>query len=366
MDEQTAIKRLAAVRRTMQEQGIDAVIVMQPENVTWLTGFMGHDSWAVIIGRRLWLVTDSRYTEQARGECLGCRILERRGPMVEAVARLIGRNRSVAVVGVEDNCPVATFRRLKRSIDAKLKAVSRILETARRTKDAAEVRAIAAAGAVAWQALDKGLRQLRAGMAEQHLAGILDFEMRKLGGQPSFDSIIAFGANASRPHHQPGKRRLRKRDTILIDFGARVNGYCSYATRCFAFGSPSRFYERVYYGVLAAQAAAIAAIRAGVKLRDVDAAARAVLKDRGLPDYGHGTGHGLGLQVHEAPYLAKTARDTLQAGDVVTVEPGVYMPGRLGVRIEDDVLVTESGCRILTRDRRFGFSSGKLPVLPSR
>ena len=366
MDERTAAGRLAAVRRQMRSQNVDAMVVIGAENVTWLTGFLGHDSWAVIIGRRTWLVTDSRYTEQAEGECVGCRVVERRGPIIEAVEGIIGRNRSVTALGIEDSCPVATFRKLKRSLGVRVRPVAQVVESVRRCKDAGEVRAITQAAAAAWKALDATLGQLRAGMTERHAAGILEFEMRKLGAAPSFETILAFGPNCSRNHHQPGERKLRKNDTILIDFGARIGGYCSDATRCFVFGRCGRPYERVYYAVLAAQQAAIGKIRAGAKLSDVDAAARAALEERGLPVYGHGTGHGMGLQVHENPFLSKTAKGTLRAGDVVTVEPGVYIPGRLGVRIEDDVLVTETGRRVLTQDRRFGFSDPTMPILPSR
>jgi len=202
-------------------------------------------------------------------------------------------------------------------------------------------------------------------MSECEAAGLLDFEMRKLGTTSAFDTIMAFGANCSRNHHQPGARKLRKNDTILVDFGAKVGGYCSDATRCFVFGRATRFYEKVYCGVQAAQQAAIARIRPGARLREIDAAARDVLAELNLPVYGHGTGHGIGLQVHENPFLSKIAKGTLQPGDVITVEPGVYIPGRLGVRIEDDILVTETGHRILSKDRRFNFSEGKMPILKS-
>lgn len=348
MDEQTAQKRLRAVRRQIRSMNLDAMILTGPENVSYLTGFMGHDSWVVIIGRRTLLVTDSRYTEQARGECVGCRIVERKGPITRAVADILSRTKSIRVVGVEKTCSLQIFGELKKHIKVRFKPVGQLVESVRRTKDASEVRAICAAAAKGWQALDCMLGQLRAGMTESEAAGLLDFEMRKLGTGPSFDTIMAFGANCSRNHHQPGARKLRSRDSILIDFGAKVGGYCSDTTRCFAFGKPTRFYEKVYYGVLAAQQAAISKIRPGARLSEIDAAARNALAERGLPDYGHGTGHGIGLQVHETPFLSKIAKGTLQAGDVITVEPGVYIPGKLGVRIEDDILVTETGHKVLS------------------
>ncbi len=365
MDEQTAKKRLKAVGRQIRARNLDCMIVMSPENVTYLTGFMGHDSWVVIIGRRTILVTDSRYTEQARGECVGCRIVERNGVITEAVAKIIGRSKSVRTVGVEKTTTLQLLAVLKKHIKLRFKPVGQLVESIRRTKDAGEIKLIAAAARTSWQALDMTLRQLRAGITESEAAGLLEFQMRKLGVVASFETIMAFGANGSRNHHQPGRRKLRKNDTILIDFGAGIGGYCSDMTRCFVFGKCTRSYEKAYYGVLAAQQAAIGKIRAGVDLKEIDSTARSVLAGAGLAVYGHGTGHGLGLQIHEDPFMSKIAKGALMAGDVVTIEPGVYIPGKFGVRMEDDVLVTETGCRILSTDRRFGFSDGKMPVLKS-
>ena len=178
---------------------------------------------------------------------------------------------------------------------------------------------------------------------------MLDFQIRKLGATNSFETIVAFGPNASRPHHQPSGKKLKQKDTVLIDFGAKYKGYCSDITRCFVIGRPTTFYKKVYDVVEQAQAAAIKIIKAGVKINDVDAAARKVIKDNDLPVYGHGTGHGLGLEIHESPFLKVGAKGMLKAGQIITIEPGIYIRRQLGVRIEDDVLVTEDGSRILTR-----------------
>jgi Xaa-Pro aminopeptidase len=161
------------------------------------------------------------------------------------------------------------------------------------------------------------------------------------------------------PHHQPSKRKLKQKDTVLIDFGAKYKGYCSDITRCFVIGRPTHFYQKVYDVVEQAQAAAIKMVKAGVKITAVDSAARDVIDKNDLPVYGHGTGHGLGLEIHESPFLKPESKGKprtamvqgkLKAGQVITIEPGLYIPGKLGVRIEDDVLVTETGCRILTRN----------------
>ncbi|MHC4153057.1 MAG: M24 family metallopeptidase, partial [Planctomycetota bacterium] len=176
----------------------------------------------------------------------------------------------------------------------------------------------------------------------------LDFEIRKMGAIISFDTIVAFGANSSRPHHQPGSKKLKKNDTILIDFGVKYKNYCCDITRCFVKGRPSRFYSKVYQAVKASQTAAIKTVRAGVLKREVDSAAREVIGICGLPVYGHGTGHGLGMEIHEEPYVTDKSKGKLKTGQVITVEPGVYLPGKMGVRIEDDVLVTKDGCKLLT------------------
>ncbi len=166
---------------------------------------------------------------------------------------------------------------------------------------------------------------------------MLDFQVRKLGATSSFETIVAFGPNASRPHHQPTTKKLKRQDTVLIDFGAKYKGYCSDITRCFAIGRASTFYKKVYDVVEQAQLAAIKMVKAGVEIVRVDAAAREVIRKTDLPVYGHGTGHGFGLEIHELPYLKPESKGKLKAGQIITIEPGVYIPGKVGVRIEDDI-----------------------------
>jgi Xaa-Pro aminopeptidase len=188
-------------------------------------------------------------------------------------------------------------------------------------------------------------------MTEANLAGVIELEMRRAGATAAFETIVCFGANASRPHHIPQKRRLRKNDTILIDFGAKYKGYNSDKTRCFGVGKVKRDFQKAYNAVALAQQTAIDLIAEGVRCRDVDAAARKIIKDSGFAIFGHPLGHGLGLEVHELPVLFGKSKEKLKAGQVVTVEPGIYIPGRFGIRIEDDVLVTKTGCKILTRTK---------------
>jgi len=341
-------RRIRGIRCELNKKKIDCLIVTKAANVTYTTGFMGDDSWAVITKRAVYLLTDSRYTEQAQKECVGCRIVRRKNSLAEAVAKLCKKLKSVRVVAVEKYTSVADFEALKKQVKLRLKPTANIIESVRRAKDGSEVAIIKAAASIAARALRQTLRYIKPGVSENELAGMLDFQIRKLGATNSFETIVAFGPNASRPHHQPSGRKLKKRDTVLIDFGARYKGYCCDITRCFVVGRPSRFYKKAYDVVRQAQAAAIKTVKAGVEMVKVDAAAREVIGEHDLPVYGHGTGHGLGLEIHELPFLKAESKGKLKAGDVLTIEPGIYIPGKLGVRIEDDVLVTETGCKILT------------------
>ena len=366
MDVKVIKVRVRAVEQRMRAKKLDAMILTSAANVSYLTGFLGEDSWVCIIGRKVFFLTDSRYTEQAQSECVGCKVIDNERSMTGAVGKLLGRYRSVNVVGVEDCCSVAVMKRLRKEVGARLRAVGGLVEPVRAIKDAGEVKLIEKAVKVSWEALDYTLKRLRVGVSESEAAGLLDYQIRKRGGQIGFETIVAFGPNGSRNHHQPGARKLKKNDTILVDFGTKVAGYMSDITRSFVFGKASRLYEKVYYAVADSQATAIAKIRAGARLLDIDTAARRAIEDAGLEVYGHGTGHGIGLVVHEQPFMSKISRGRLEAGQVVTIEPGIYLPGKFGVRLEDDILVTKDGCKVISKDSRFGFSNGKMPVLRSR
>ena len=349
MNREVIRKRIKRIHRELSKKNINCLIVTKPANVTYTTGFSGDDSWAVITARAVYLVTDSRYTEQAENECAYCRIIQRTNSLAGAVAKLLKKLKSVQTVAVGKSASLAEFGELKRSVKARLKTVANIIESIRSSKDSSEIAAIRAAARIAAQALGKTRQYIEPGITENELAGMLDFQIRKLGARNSFETIIAFGPNASRPHHQPGTRKLKKNDTILIDFGAKYKNYCCDLTRCFVIGRPTTFYKKVYDAVQQAQAAAINTVKAGVEMVQVDAAAREVIGRHDLPVYGHGTGHGFGLEIHELPFLKAESKGKLKAGDVITIEPGVYIRGQLGVRIEDDILVTDTGHKILTR-----------------
>jgi len=343
-------RRIKAVHRQLNRRKINCLLLTKPANVTYTTGFLGDDSGVLITRGTIYLLTDSRYTEQAKDQCPFCRIIERDRPMVDAVAELVKKLKFVRTITVEKSASLAVYESLKKNVKARLKTVANIIESVRSIKDSSEVAAISSAARIAVQALRQTLKYIKPGVTENELAGRLDFQIRKAGAANSFETIVAFGPNASRPHHQPTSRKLRENDTVLIDFGVRYKGYCCDVTRCFIVGRPKPFYKKAFVTIQQAQTAALKMVKPGIAAKKVDAVAREVIRKSGLPVYGHGTGHGLGLEVHEQPLISATSRAKLQPAMVFTIEPAVYIPGRLGIRIEDDVLVTKTGCRVLTRN----------------
>ncbi|MHC4157501.1 MAG: M24 family metallopeptidase [Planctomycetota bacterium] len=342
-------KRIRAICRQLKKKQINCLIVTKPANVTYTTGFLGDDSWAVVSPRAVYLLTDSRYIEQAKNECPCCKVILRSSALPEATAELVKKLKSVQIAAVEKSASLAAFDALKKQVKGRIKTAASIIESIRSIKDNTEIAAIKAAARIAAQALGKIRQRIKPGITENELAGRLDFQVRKLDARNSCDTIVAFGSNASRPHHQPGRRKLKKNDTILIDFGVRYKSYCCDLTRCFVVGRTGPLYKKVYNAVQEAQAAAIKAVKAGIDIRQVDAAARKVIAAHDFPVYGHGTGHGLGLEVHEEPVIDAKTKGKLKAGMVFTIEPGIYLPAKLGVRIEDDILVTDRGCKVLSR-----------------
>lgn len=358
-------RRVKAVRGQFAKQGIDALIVLGVENVRYLTGFCGHDSWALVLPRSVVLVTDSRYAEQAIGECMNCRVVEhKKGLAREVEQTIISKLKGISTIGIEDSCSVSLLKGVRKVISAKVKPVSQLVETVRIIKTDDEVKLIRRASKIAFDAMDWALKQLKAGMTERQLTALYEYKLSEFGASAGFETIVCFGANGSRNHHQPGPKKLKKNDTILLDFGANYKGYISDTTRSFAVGKVTPLFEKVYQTVAKSQQNAIGQIQAGVKGFRVDTAARETIAATDLPVFGHGTGHGIGLQVHESPRFSKADKKTvLKAGNVMTVEPGIYLPGKLGVRLEDDILVTNDRGVILSRDKRFDIKADHVPLL---
>ena len=363
MNEALYRSRLKGVKSGMKAAGFDALVLTCNENLGYLTGFTGHESALVVAGGRMTMVTDSRYTEQAKSECVGCGFYQHSNGLAKGIWEVLSKYKNIKVVGLETLCSFDAYNGFKKAIKAKVKPAKGLVEAGRRRKDGDEVKKVVKASKIAYAALEETLKHLRVGITENEISGMLDYQMRRLGSQTFFDTIFCFGGNCSRNHHQPGSRKLKKNDTILIDWGAMYKSYGSDTTRCFAVGKASKMYEKVYYAVLESNLAGIAAIRPGVSLKEVDSACKEVIEKSGLPVYGHGTGHGLGLEVHEEPRFSKVVKGELKVGDIVTIEPGIYIAGKMGVRIEDDVLVTETGGKVLSGDKGLICDKMKLPVL---
>jgi Xaa-Pro aminopeptidase len=335
------------LERLVGERELDRMLVTDLVNVRYLTGFTGTNGACVCgPGVRLFF-TDFRYTERAAAEVEGWETITAAGDWLGTIAEhLEGR------VGFEDDqMAVRTLEKLKEKLADGTEAVPAggSVEQLRRVKDSEELGAIAEASRLAdsvWEwTIERGL----AGRSERDVARAAEARIRELGGDPSFPAIVAAGPNGALPHAEPGEREIGPDELVVFDMGARLDGYCSDGTRTYATGDPGEEARAVYGTVLEAQLAALDAVQAGARGEDVDSVARKVIEAAGHGDrFGHGLGHGVGLEVHEAPRLSPRSDDVLAPGEVVTVEPGVYLPGRLGVRIEDFVVVEDGGCRNLS------------------
>jgi Xaa-Pro aminopeptidase len=333
------------------ERGLDALLVTYLPNLRWVTGFTGSNGACVVGPDARLFLTDFRYVEQAAEQVHGFeRVRAGRDLLGEVGARLSGR------VGFEDaSLSVRSHMRLSDAAsDAELEPASGAVEALREVKDDAELDAMRAAARIADQAYEELAERGIDGRTEKQIAADLEFAMRRLGADDrSFPPIVASGARGALPHAEPRDLAVERDTLMVVDMGCVVDGYCSDCTRTFATGDVADGMLAVYDLVARAQLAALDAIRAGAGCRDVDGVARDIIAAAGHADhYGHGLGHGVGLEVHEGPRLAQTAEGTLQAGNTVTVEPGVYVPGAFGVRIEDLVAVTESGREILSGFRK--------------
>ncbi|MGI8633567.1 MAG: M24 family metallopeptidase [Solirubrobacterales bacterium] len=341
-------QRVARLREAMATDELDALLVTEPTNIRYLSGFTGTNGLCLLTAEGGRFFTDFRYTERAEAEVQAFELADAARDLVpKAVEGLTGR------IGFDDDeFTVSRHRKLTERIEdgAELIAAGGMVEALRRRKDAAELEVIAAAAEIADQAYRWAFEQGLKGRTEREVAVAAVRRMVELGADgPSFPPIVATGPNGALPHAEPGDRIIAPGDLVVFDMGASAGGYASDCTRTVAIGEPAGRGREMYELVQAAQQAGLDAVAAGAEGADVDAAARAVIDEAGHGDaFGHGVGHGVGMEVHEAPRLAPTATDTLQAGDVVTIEPGIYLRGELGVRIEDLVAITAEGPRNLS------------------
>jgi len=335
------------LEQQLAERELDRILVTDLVNIRYLTGFTGTNGACVCGPDSRLFFTDFRYTERAEAEVEGWEILTLANDWLGGIAEhLRGR------VGFEDDhVSVRLLEKLKEKLPdgVEMVAAGGRVEELRRVKDEGELALIEEAAKLADEALRWSIGQGLAGKTEREVARAFEARIRELGGDPSFPAIVAVGPNGALPHAEPGEREIGSGELVVFDMGAALDGYCSDGTRTFATGDPGEEAIAVYEVVREAQQASLEAIRAGVKGEDVDKVAREVIDAAGHGDrFGHGLGHGVGLELHEGPRLSLRSDDVLAPGEVVTVEPGIYLPGRLGVRIEDLVVVGDDGPRNLS------------------
>ncbi len=331
---------------------LDALVVTHLPNIRYLCGFTGSAGVLLIHGGRPVLFTDGRYTVQARAEAAGVRVVISKGPPLAAAGKWLVA-RKLRRVGIEsDHLTVQLRARLRRVLTAaiRLRDTSGVVEKLRLVKDAEEIALIRQAVNLGASLLDSAVRAIRPGVqgnGGRRRTGVCGATRRRQG--MSFDTIVAAGPRSALPHGQASSAAIPARGFVILDFGVILHGYCSDMTRTVHVGKISAADRRMYQAVREAQQAAIDAVRSGVTCEEVDGAARRTLHRAGLGRYfTHSTGHGVGLEIHEAPRLGSGQSEELRPGMVITVEPGVYVPGKGGVRIEDMVLVTGRGCEVLT------------------
>jgi Xaa-Pro aminopeptidase len=346
-----------ARRRTLvshlAEIKVDYLLITSPANWYYLTGFTGESGALVVSRKGTALVTDGRFTVQATGETSGVRVVLQKGSLFESVGLLL-KGTAARRVGFDPiQITVAQLENFRKASGSLLRWIPApgMVEALRMRKDASELMQMRRSAVLAGQVVQEAIGLLKPGIREFEVGAEIEYQMRKRGASgPAFETIVAFGARAALPHARPTSKRLRKNELVVLDLGVILGHYCSDITRTVFFGRASGRIRTWYKAVLEAQAAAIAAVRNGASCGDVDAAARQVLTGYRLDRlFVHSTGHGLGLEVHEDPRVARGQEKRLEPGNVITIEPGVYAEGIGGIRIEDDVAVHADRTELLTR-----------------
>jgi Xaa-Pro aminopeptidase len=349
--------RLKRVRRALEAAGANMLVETHPPNVYYLSGFTGDSGVLLVETSSVRLFTDGRFTIQAKEEAPGIRThIHRGGPLLASIGDFIRRKKHIRAVIAPSRLSLASWNILKKAGRKGVRwlAVDGLVEQLRAVKDASEIERIRDAARVGSEVMEETIRLVRPGVTELDLAAEIGYRMRRKGASgESFEAIVAAGPRSALPHARPTARQIGKNELVVLDLGAILRRYCSDLTRTVYVGrAPSRV-RRLYQAVLEAQAAGRDAVRAGVTTGAVDAATRAVLQRKGLGRYFvHSTGHGIGLEIHEDPRLARGQKTLLETGNVVTLEPGVYVEGVGGIRIEDDAVVTPRGAEILTTTPR--------------
>jgi Xaa-Pro aminopeptidase len=348
--------RRRALAGLLGKSRIDSLLVTHPANWFYLTGFTGESGALVVSKKGTTLITDGRFLIQAKEETTGVRVRRQKGSVFESAAEAL-REAKVRRVGFDaDHMTVSQLQNARKSSEGRLEWVPApgMVEAHRARKDAGEVAQMRKAAILAGEIVELAIGLLKPGICEREVGAEIEYQMRRRGASgPAFETIVAFGCRAALPHARPTGKRLRKNELVVLDLGVILGHYCSDITRTVFVGRAPKRIRTWYKAVLEAQGAAVSTVRVGVSCGEVDAAARRVLEGYGLGHlFVHSTGHGLGLEVHEDPRVAKGQTRHLEPGNVITIEPGVYAEGIGGIRIEDDVAVHAGRTEVLTRAPR--------------
>jgi Xaa-Pro aminopeptidase len=344
--------RQKTFRQKLLDEGLDGFVVIHPPNLHYLCGYTGSNGLLLFAGDRPVFFTDGRYTQQAREEVTGARIVIAKGPLVREALLHLGTSKTLAIGFEADHVTVAAAIEMRKLAGKKVlwKPASGLIMRQRLVKDTTELRIIREAVNLGAGAYRQALKSVRAGVRESEVAGKLELAARQAGAEGmSFETIVAAGKRSALPHGRASSEPISRSGFVVVDSGVILRGYCSDMTRTVHVGRVSREGRQWYEAVLNAQLAGIAAVKPGKTAGEVDQAARRVLRSVKLERFfTHSTGHGVGLEIHEPPRLGKGQNEPLEPGMVITIEPGIYVPGKGGIRIEDMVLVTASGCEVLT------------------
>jgi len=349
-------QRVERLREELSRYNLEGMILIVEEGLNWesvyyLSGFRGSSSAVLITPSENFLITDGRYLEQAAEQTSFTLVSQGNGSLVHSLGSLI-RKHKIGYLGFEGNKVFYTFFRALEDMGLQLRDVSGLVPCLRRSKDEDEVALLEKAAAIASEAFIKTLGSVDQDMSEMELANILEFNVKTMGaegGWPNHGFVVVSGIRSSLPHGVPTAKKLGRSEWITVDFGATFGGYVSDITRNMVIGEPDKKGMELHDLLLEAHVKAASALAPGVRCRDIDMVARQVIEDAGYGEYfSHGLGHGIGLEVHEKPRLSGSSDDILQSGDVVTVEPGIYLPETGGMRLEDDYLIIPGGCRRIT------------------
>jgi Xaa-Pro aminopeptidase len=349
-------QRRSALVQKLGALQVESMLVTHAADWYYLTGFTGESGALVVSPRGTTLITDGRFVGQAKAESAGIAVVQQKGSLFESTGEFLAGGKAKSVGFEATQLSVSQYQILRKAAGrgCKWKPTTGPVASLRMHKDAQELAVMRRAAILAGRVMEETIPLLKAGVREFEVAAEIEYQMRKRGASgAAFETIVAFGERAALPHARPTAKRLKKNEFVVLDLGAILAHYCSDITRTFYYGKAPERVRHWYKAVQDAQVAAIAAVKNGVLCGDVDAAARQVLEREGLGEYFlHSTGHGLGLEVHEEPRIARGQKKRLEAGNVVTIEPGIYIEGVGGIRIEDDVAVHADRIEVLTRITR--------------